>query len=748
MSFLFPLYLLGGLALAIPILLHLRRRPPKDQVVFSSLMFLEKTPERLTRRSEIERWLLLALRCLALLLLAALFARPLLRSDALPDAGGEGRRLLLLLDGSASMQRDRLWPQAVERAREWIERAKPADELSLAAFDTALRPIIGFDEWSGLPPGERAREASQRLGQWRPGWRDTDLGQVLIEASGRVLDSPLEKAGGSGHSAFASHEIVVLSDFQEGAARERLARFPWPEEVTVHPLMLEPEKAGNLSPHFVTTMEEEEGGAPGKEPSTNPRVRVSSDRDTVGEEFSLKWRGHAEAAFSGRVPSGGSRTLTVPLPASAPVAAASPGAPAGARLLELGGDAQTFDNVLYLAPRQPTPLRVLYIDTVNASDQGTTSPLFYLRRALQPTPLLEPELTLADAASLSLAGFEGRQAAVVRGELPEAAATALAEFIGRGGVAIHLLAESATGSTLTRLLDLSAPLKVTEGTVKDYALLTGLEFEHPVLVPFARSKVRDFSKLHFCKHRRIELPAAEDVGAVPAPVPVQVLARFDGGGGSPAILAARRGAGHLFVFTSGWEPRESQLALSTKFIPLLFSMLSQGGLTLEMPSLRVGTPLPLPAASAPASWILKAPDGVEHRVDGTAATFTGTDLPGFYVLRGEGVPETEPPSRVYAVNLAASESRVAAFDPRLVLGDLGVKLAAPEAAQAPEASAVSDPAARRRLADEEKEGRQKLWKWLALAALGFLVLESLVAARRARAPGAEDSATRPAPAAP
>ncbi|HQZ27526.1 MAG TPA: BatA domain-containing protein, partial [Verrucomicrobiales bacterium] len=80
MSFLFPLYLLGAAALAVPILLHLRRRPPTEHLEFSSLMFLEKSPERMTRRTRLERWLLLALRCLALLLLAFAFGRPFLTS--------------------------------------------------------------------------------------------------------------------------------------------------------------------------------------------------------------------------------------------------------------------------------------------------------------------------------------------------------------------------------------------------------------------------------------------------------------------------------------------------------------------------------------------------------------------------------------------------------------------------------------------------------------------------------------------
>ena len=116
MSFLFPLYLLGAAALAVPILLHLRRRPPKEHIPFSSHMFLEQTPEKLTRRTRLERWLLLALRCLALLLLALAFGRPFL--NTLPEAivADSLERKVILIDRSASMKREDLWDQALKAA--------------------------------------------------------------------------------------------------------------------------------------------------------------------------------------------------------------------------------------------------------------------------------------------------------------------------------------------------------------------------------------------------------------------------------------------------------------------------------------------------------------------------------------------------------------------------------------------------------------------------------------------------------
>ena len=78
MSFLTPLYILGALAIAAPIVFHLIRRTPRGEVPFSSLMFLSPSPPRLTRRSRLDHWLLLLLRAAALCLLAFAFARPFL----------------------------------------------------------------------------------------------------------------------------------------------------------------------------------------------------------------------------------------------------------------------------------------------------------------------------------------------------------------------------------------------------------------------------------------------------------------------------------------------------------------------------------------------------------------------------------------------------------------------------------------------------------------------------------------------
>ena len=148
MSFLTPLFMLGALAVAGPLIFHLIRRTTRERTVFSSLMFLRPTPPRLTHRSRLEHLLLLLLRCLALALLALGFARPFLRRTAPTDATpGQARRIAVLVDESASMRRAGLWPEARARVEAVLRKTTPADQVAVYTFGRQVSPLVSFEEW-------------------------------------------------------------------------------------------------------------------------------------------------------------------------------------------------------------------------------------------------------------------------------------------------------------------------------------------------------------------------------------------------------------------------------------------------------------------------------------------------------------------------------------------------------------------------------------------------------------------------
>ena len=394
--------------------------------------------------------------------------------------------------------------------------------------------------------------------------------------------------------------------------------------------------------------------------------RISNAADSEFASVTLGWKGFPETEVETSVAPGTGRILS------------SKPRPAGAErgTLVITGDAHPFDNEVYVSPVQARPLRVLFVNESGTTDSAG-SPLFYLQRALQPTPALEPILTTTE--SLTEAELNAQEVVVVAGEWSNETAEQLRPFAEKGGLVLAIPSQATESAAFAELA--GETWKVTETESNDYAMLAGLDFEHPVLAPFARAQIRDFTKIRFWKHRQLELPES-------IPDTTRILATFDGE--SPAWVEHRIGDGAVFAFLSGWEPEESQLALSSKFVPLLYSIFEHTGFSIE---------------SAPTLYV-----GENDR-----------DRPGFY----------EEESGLIAVNLRPGEGLTAPFDPAVVFGELGIPLIDEET---PEDLVPLTKEQQLRVEFEEKEERQKLWKWLVLAALVILIIETLLAGRRRGTP--------------
>ena len=658
MSFLFPLYLLGAAALAVPILLHLRKRPPKEHIPFSSHMFLEKTPERLTRRTRLERWLLLALRCLALLLLAFAFTRPFFRSLTLPNEVAAKTRAVILVDRSASMQREDLWQRALAEAKKYVSRYSATDEVAFGVFDEETEMLADLPAWAALGKNARISGIDDLTGEKTDAlsWKGTDVGKAMTEAADLLLAADADNPAGR-------RELVVISDFQEGAQTDRLRSGAWPEEVEVIPVALTVKTPGNLSANLAATppranVEEAE--------VYRVRIRNSADSESANAVFS--WKGFPDTAVSTTIAPGTSRILTsTPRPENATRG-----------ILAVEGDSHPFDNEIYVSPVRARPLRV-HLLAGNNPVESAGSPLFYLRRALQPTPTLNPIVSVA--ANATEPWPEETEVIVAAGEWPTETGEKLNQFAEAGGLVIAIPSRNADPTALASVIGHEG-WELGEADVEDYALLADLDFEHPVLAPFARAKIRDFTGIRFWKHRALTLPEADDEST-------RVLATFDGE--LPALVEQRTGQGTVFVFLSGGEPADSQLALSSKFVPLLFSILEHTGFSIR---------------SAATLYVGET----EHT------------RPGFYETGETG----DGAESLVAVNLHPTEGNTNPLDPFASFREWNIPLS-DENAEAEKSNLTATQL--ERLESEEKEKSQKLWKWLILAALILLLIETWVAGR-------------------
>jgi hypothetical protein len=687
MSFLAPLYILGALAVAAPIVFHLIRRTPKGEVPFSSLMFLSPTPPRLTRRSRLEHWFLLLLRAAALGLLAFAFARPFLRQAASLDAGEvEQRRIAVLVDTSASMRRGDLWARARAAAGEAIDACRPGDQLSIIAFDTEARPLMGFAESGTLDPARRRAVARSRLEGLAPTWRGTDLGQALTETVAAIEDvaDATEKVGRM------PRRIVLISDLQQGSRLDALGEFEWPSEVE---LELRPVSDDRPNAGLQWLAESPEGDPEGAGRSL--RVRVSNDPASRRESFRLAWDGADGKALDVDVPPGESRVVRVERPAGS----------SASRSLRLSGDAHAFDNTLFLADRTEDAATVLYVGRDAVDDANGL--LYYLDRVFQDMPGRTVRVRPAQAAEALVRDPKAPVPLVVlSSEASAEEAGHLKGYAQGGGTLLLVLTSTAHGATLAALADRPG-VEIVEGKVDRDLMLGEIAFDHPLFAPFAGAQYNDFTKIHFWKYRRLDPSSLGDA---------RVLARFENG--DPAVVEKAAGKGRIVVLASGWAPADSQLARSSKFVPLMSALLEgPDSRPFDATNLVVGAPVPLPAEAA-GERVVRKPDGTRVAVGPGQDAFSGTDQPGIYAVDAPGG------SQAFAVNLDPAEGRTSPLAVE-TLEQFGCRLAS----RAPEAV---DPEQMRQLRNAELEGRQKIWRGLIVAAIGILIVETWLAGRLAR----------------
>ncbi len=152
-----PTMALGAAAVASPILIHLFARRRFQRIRWAAMSFLLEAHRQNRRRIRLEQLILLMLRCLAVLLLALVMARPFLQPSALARILGAAPQTerIILLDDSYSM--DYRLPAdspsagrsvfenaklAVRRIVRWAGEVAPSDTMSLFVTSRPDAPIV------------------------------------------------------------------------------------------------------------------------------------------------------------------------------------------------------------------------------------------------------------------------------------------------------------------------------------------------------------------------------------------------------------------------------------------------------------------------------------------------------------------------------------------------------------------------------------------------------------------------------
>jgi hypothetical protein len=688
-SFLAPVFLAGLAALAIPIVVHLTHRERKAAIAFPSLMFVRKIPYRTHRRQKIRHWLLFLMRCLAIVLVAAAFARPLFDDDgATARAFAGAREVVVLLDYSHSMGYGDRWSRAIDAARRAIAAVGPEDRATLVVFaeraEAVTQPTADRAVLSAALDGVNVGSGVTRYGP------AIQLAREIVERSERPRS-----------------EVILITDFQRSGWDARQA-VRLPQGTMLTPVDLSDPDASNLAVTATAVTRSRSGG--------RERIMVSAQVANLGAESAddvrvvLEVEGEQVQARSVSLGPGESLTLQF-APFVLPRRSVR-------GVVRAGEDALPGDNVFRFVVEPDDPISILIVEPRSAGAGHS----LYLRRALGVGGQPGFDVDVRKITRLGSEDLDGRTV-VILNDAPfprDDVGERLRAFVkGGGGLLVLLGRRSPPGAWPA---DGMGFLPVAFGGPLDRssrggATLSYLDYEHRVFELFRTPRSGDFSSARFFRYRRLE-------GAESA----RILARFDDG--SVALAEGRQGDGIVLVWATDFENFWNDLAVQPVFLPFTHLLVKHlSGYVEPRPWFRVGNVIDLAEspmfageeASAEAELVVERPSGLRmvFRL-GEENRFLLLNEAGFHRVRYVG--DVDDGVLVAAANLDPGESNLAAIDPEEMVGAV---TAAGDTEEATLEATV--------LLPEDRERRQGLWWYLLAGAAALLLLETLISNRLGRA---------------
>lgn len=669
--FLVPAILAGLAALAVPILLHLRKRERERPMRFPSLMFLQRVTITTARRRRITDLPLLLIRALVIALAVLAFARPVMRpkSDAKPASGT--RRIVILLDRSMSMGYGAVWSAAKDSARAIISALAPGDRVAVIAFDedATVEQALTLDHPAAIAA----------LSRTSPGSRGTRYG-AAIRAAREVLTKEADVTGG---------EVLVVTDLQRSGSAG-LGSLTLPPAVRLRAVNASPKRHGNTAIAGVTVQR-----LAGADTARN-RLAVSTQLTTTG--LGAPRRTRVTMSVNGRA--SGTREVTLPPDGTTSVAFDPVALPVGGVRLVMTADHDSLpadDTFNALVPAQVTRRVLLAVPPDLAPDET-----LYLERALETGD--DPALRIERRNPATLDATTLRDAvAVVLYDVPApggSSGAALAEWVhGGGGLVAIAATRIANRAPATSILPGSARGSV-DRTGDRGGMLGSTSLEHPIFAAFRAGASAPLGSARFYRYARV------------TPTPdAQVLARFDDG--LPALLERQEGTGRVLLDAMPLDATSGDFPVQPTYLPFLRGLVLHAAGNGALPLWRTagdGWLIP-PAARNP---VVRAPSDKLLRPDAAGSmTAVTLDEAGFYAVF-EGRPAGDPLT-VVAVNPAARESDLTQMPAGEMLVGVGQ-----DTVRASVMSAAT-------LA--EAEGRQRIWRTLLLLAGLVLVVETVMTSR-------------------
>lgn len=620
--FLHAVMLAGLGAAVVPIVLHLLSRARYRTIEWGAMMFLTDTTARLKNRSRLAQWLLLALRVLAIALLALALARPVLRRAAGP-IGGHGLAVAVVIDGSPSM----LHPEQNTTRFELARKAALGVLGDLHAGDEAALIELGASYATDTPPTTDLQRIASRLASLDSAAGPADLADGVRHAESLLANR-----------AEVAREIYVFADRQK-STWQSLASMPHDPATRVVVVPVGSTENRNVAVESIDLLD------PPAVAGLAARVRVKihnwSDGPRGDLPLTISTGGSVIERTTLNLAQGATeeivRPITFPHAGSAVVTAAI--APSG----------MPGDDAAMLAVNVSEPLRVLTISGEPAGRlQHLPSPALtgtcdYLALALDPFAGDAKSTSPFHTQFLPDAPWpkpDARQDRVViladTAALDEDAVRSLEQFVFAGGGLLLAPGPHVAPDDWNRWLWKDgqglAPASFDSVQTGPATSLVGVQTASPVFAFFGGVSS--------------SLPSIDVARWAKFSPHGDVLASLKSG--DPFLLEHAFGRGRVIAMAGPLDASWSNLPLTRLYLPMMQSIVrrlasaNEGGRNLS-----IGSPLEATIDGPKnANVDIVRPDGRVDRVRlsmtanvGTLV-YTATDVPGRYTLRGTGQGET------------------------------------------------------------------------------------------------------------
>ena len=610
MSLLAPLFLLGILAIALPLWLHRMNFSDPPSLPFSSVRLMRHSQQTAATEQKLRYWLLLACRILALLILILLFAQPVFRSDSSFLAGSEQRHKLIVLDQSMSMRAPGVWRNAEEIASNHI--------ADLSEFETAQ--IIGAGANIDLLTDSTAEssELTQALNRLDPSYSSLDYGQLVGTLDELVSRSDIPV------------DIVFITDAMESNLPVRFSDLV-PNRAAS--LELEIAEGASQAINWAVTANYERNRVTANltsfnGPAQSIEVELQVDEDTRAiQSIEVPASGSALAVFDELNLQRDETNLEVVI---------KPGSL----------DALTGDNSFYISSNFGDPVSVLVLEAGTTRESGV-----FLETALNSIsdPVLETDIMAGRAdINLALAEYDLVIASNTLA-LSDRVVTAMTSYIEGGG---SLLAIADMTAQSGRQIDLTghsfepaATLSVTGGS-------QGLLIQQPL-----HGAISEFSGAigaQLYQPQQLNLLDGD-----------QVI--ISAGNGYPWLVEHSMGLGRVLLVAHSLLPSATDISLEPEFVPLLRSWVNYLSGASELPDLyatgdQIQVGVDIEAGRSAAVQQVFLPDGnpLLSLSQQSQIQTIGFDEPGIYGL------QTSRGEHLVGVNTPQSESDLTPISDNLI----------------------------------------------------------------------------------